>query len=241
MYKLPKRLQVIANLIPSGCRVLDVGTDHGQLLFYLAKSAQQRSLIGLDRSEMALCSARHNCLEWGLGDVIDFRLSNGLEQVELQDGDVIVLAGMGGQNMINILSKVEKWPECCQIIVQPNRDWAELRQAFLMMHLQSQKEMWLESRGIFYTTMLWKRESSLLSSQNDDCESNQLLGILSQIDDLDTHYRWLALERERLLKIPLAFRDQRLLRLIETRIEHSCNSMLLDGARKDFQPPDTEQ
>ncbi len=62
-----------AGLIPSGARVLDVGTGTGRLAVALAKARPDLHVIGVDISPDMLNIARQNAAQNGLSASIDFR------------------------------------------------------------------------------------------------------------------------------------------------------------------------
>ena len=52
--KLSKRLQKIADFVPSGSLVADIGTDHGYIPAYLINSGKCTRVIGTDISKGSL-------------------------------------------------------------------------------------------------------------------------------------------------------------------------------------------
>ena len=48
---LSPRLAAVANFVPSGARVADIGTDHGWLPIHLVHTRQARSAIAADLRE----------------------------------------------------------------------------------------------------------------------------------------------------------------------------------------------
>ena len=60
MIKLSQRLQAIADFVPLGSRVADVGTDHGFLPCYLAQTGQAVQAFACDINAQPLALARKN-------------------------------------------------------------------------------------------------------------------------------------------------------------------------------------
>ena len=59
---LSKRLQIIANLVPSDSNVADVGCDHGYLLIYLKDNHFNGKLLGIDNKKGPIESFRKNLI-----------------------------------------------------------------------------------------------------------------------------------------------------------------------------------
>ena len=132
MIKLSQRLQAIADFVPQGARVADVGTDHGFLPCYLAQNNQAVKVYACDINAQPLALAQKNVADYNVGEIVSTRLGNGLAVIEPGEVDVVTIAGMGGSLMIDILDAaplvVDKLN---RIILQPNvgaeavRIWAE--------------------------------------------------------------------------------------------------------------------
>lgn len=101
--QLQPRLQLLADMVPPGGCVADVGTDHGYLPVYLLQHRRVARAIASDIGEAPLRHARSTAAEYGI-EGIDFRLSDGLRDIRAHEADTIVMAGMGGETMIAILS-----------------------------------------------------------------------------------------------------------------------------------------
>ena len=118
--KLSKRLGVIAGYIEKGASVADIGTDHGYLPIYLAQHGLARRIIASDISERSLNPARRSAAKYGVEDKIKFIAAPGLSGIGEFDADTVVIAGMGGETIIGILSGVP-WVICgdIRLILQP--------------------------------------------------------------------------------------------------------------------------
>lgn len=103
--KLPlsNRLSACCDYVQSGDRVADVGCDHGYLGIYLLSHGIARSVIASDINEMPLESARQNASKFGVADKMSFHLCGGVRHLP-HNFDVLVLAGMGADTILSILS-----------------------------------------------------------------------------------------------------------------------------------------
>ena len=132
MIKLSQRLQAIADMVPQGSSVADVGTDHGFLPCYLAQNRQAEKVIACDINAQPLALAQKNVTDYNVADIVSTRLGNGLSVIEPGEADVVTIAGMGGALMLEILDAASDVVDRLQrIILQPNvgmeavRIWAE--------------------------------------------------------------------------------------------------------------------
>ncbi len=98
------RLNLCAEMVRRGSRLADIGTDHGYLPISLCREEKIPSALACDINPLPLRSAQHNILKYNLSDRIRTRLSDGLLQVRPDEADDIVIAGMGGELIRDILT-----------------------------------------------------------------------------------------------------------------------------------------
>jgi len=103
LVKLTNRLKAIADLIGCGISVADIGTDHGYLPVYLAQRNSMQRIYASDKSDGSLNAAKRTADEYDVTDKIIFTVSRGLDSISPADVDVIVIAGMGGETIVDIL------------------------------------------------------------------------------------------------------------------------------------------
>ena len=106
--KLPslcRRLSVVSGFVRNGAVIADIGTDHALLPIYLVKAGIARNAIAADIAEGPLASAASNIASYGLSDKITTVLSDGLEKIQPYAPTDITICGMGGETVIDILSK----------------------------------------------------------------------------------------------------------------------------------------
>lgn len=105
MQSLSKRLAAVASLVKQGSTVADVGTDHGYIPVFLYKAGVIRSAVAADINKGPLSSCEALVSQEGLCDVIKTRLSDGLDNIDSNEYDTIIIAGMGGELISEILSR----------------------------------------------------------------------------------------------------------------------------------------
>ena len=100
--QLQPRLQHLANLIPQGVRLVDIGTDHGYLPVWLIQQGRIDRAIAADIAQEPLAHAKRTAEEYDTEN-IHFRLCSGLDGIGPEEVDYIVIAGMGGDMICHIL------------------------------------------------------------------------------------------------------------------------------------------
>lgn len=129
---LSKRLETVAQLVPAGARIADIGCDHGYLPLALVRRGQVAQAICCDVNAGPLAGARENARRLAINAArIDFRLGDGLSVLAPGEVDVVTLAGMGAGLMRDILDAEPAVVEALSMIVaSPNvapwilRQWA---------------------------------------------------------------------------------------------------------------------
>ena len=105
--KLSKRLRAAADLVRHGSFVADVGTDHAYLPVALCLEGRARGAVASDINEGPISRAREHINEYGLCGSITAILADGLEKTAPYAPDDILILGMGGELIADILSKAE--------------------------------------------------------------------------------------------------------------------------------------
>lgn len=118
MQKLSIRLSSVAALVKQDAAIADIGTDHGYIPVYLAENKVINSAVASDINEGPLNSCISLVKEKGLENVIRTKLSNGLDSLDENDFDTIIIAGMGGELISDILSR-HSYVKDKHIILQP--------------------------------------------------------------------------------------------------------------------------
>lgn len=151
--ELTPRLQLLADWVPSGARLADVGTDHAYLPVWLRLHGRVVSAIACDLREGPLARARETGRTWGV-DGVDYRLGNGLAVVAPEEADTIVIAGMGGENIAAILAQAPWTADGRHTLLLQPQTRAEALRAFLAENGYAvRREALVEDRGTIYPMM----------------------------------------------------------------------------------------
>ena len=125
MIKLSKRLQVLADFVESSDYVVDIGCDHGLLSIYLKENKKCMNIIASDINENALKNAVINIKKRNLN--IETVLSDGLEKIDIEKVNTIIISGMGTSTILHILEDKDKLKGINKIIIQSNNNHDILR------------------------------------------------------------------------------------------------------------------
>ena len=79
--ELPPRLRMIADQVPPGSRLADVGSDHGLLPLYLLSEGRIPSAVATELHPAPLERGRQAAAARGMESRISFRLCDGLSAV----------------------------------------------------------------------------------------------------------------------------------------------------------------
>lgn len=150
MIHLSPRLTALAELVPPDAKIADVGTDHGYLAIWLARNRSPVSVVATDVRPGPLDSARRHIAEEKLDNLISLRLCDGLEAVSPEEADVILIAGMGGETILGILSRAPWALSDRLLILQPQSKQTELRRWLYEHDCGIREERLVEDNGKIY-------------------------------------------------------------------------------------------
>lgn len=127
--ELTGRLKQIALSLPT-CKVLaDIGTDHAYIPIHCVSHGIADRALACDVRQGPLDIARENIERYHLSDRIEARLSDGLEALSPDEADSVVIAGMGGQLIGEILARgADRISRETTLVLQPMIAVEELRQ-----------------------------------------------------------------------------------------------------------------
>lgn len=151
--KLSKRLQTIADFVKKDAVVADIGTDHAHIPIYLIKNNIISKAYACDINKGPLEKAKENINYYGVKN-IELRLSNGLEKLKTDEADTVIIAGMGGELITDILEKGRRFFESKRkFILSPHTKIDEVRKFLLSNGFEITKEDMCIDEGKFYTVM----------------------------------------------------------------------------------------
>lgn len=102
-FELDERLRLCADFVRKGAKLADVGTDHAYLPINLCSTKKCPCAVASDINSGPLERGKKAINEAGLCDVISTRLCSGLDKINSDECDDIVIAGMGGEMISQII------------------------------------------------------------------------------------------------------------------------------------------
>lgn len=149
--ELSKRLNWILRYIDKCNSIMDVGTDHGYIPIHLVKNNIVKKAIASDINKDPLEKARLNASLDGVLDKIDLRLGGGLEPLKNKEVQGIIIAGMGGNLIRDILEKdINKVKSLEYLILQPAQNPEVLREYLYNTNYEILNEDLCFDEGQFY-------------------------------------------------------------------------------------------
>lgn len=160
--KLSKRLGTVAQFVPMGAKIADIGSDHAYLPCYLAKKKIISKAIAGEVVKGPYTSACNQVMAEGLTDVISVRLGDGLEVISTGEADCITIAGMGGELITGILDAgKEKLESVKRLVLQPNTRAKFIRKWLLDHNWELIDEEILEEDGKIYEVLVGEKGDPL--------------------------------------------------------------------------------
>ncbi len=148
--ELSPRLWALADWVEPGCRCLaDIGTDHGYIPAALLLEGRVQRAVASDIAPAPLDRARATAERWGLTERMDLRLGNGLEVLAPGEADAVVIAGMGGDTLVDILAAAP-WCRETALLLQPMSRAEVLRPWLAENGFAIRRERLVQDRGVLY-------------------------------------------------------------------------------------------
>ena len=212
---MKKRLECIAQKIPDGVGLIDVGTDHGYLPTALAQRGYRGNLFASDIGEAPLLTAKQHAEAAGVYERIRFLCCDGLDLCPPEEVDCIVIAGMGGDTICGILDRAE-WcmdPRYC-LLLQPMTRAEVLRYWLVNNGFSIERERLIADGGEIYS-LLCARFGSEMKLRDAELYT----GPFSLIEQEPLWPRYLDIQLQRFRKLlrglRLSGREPGRLRLME--------------------------
>lgn len=183
---LDGRLSLCAELCREGVRVADIGTDHAYLPVYLVLVGKAVSAIAADINPHPLEKGRSTIEKYKAAKKVETRLCPGLERIRAEEAEDIVIAGMGGETIAEIISKAP-WlkAEGKRLILQPMTKAEKLLEYLFKEGFEIEAQRTCRDGSKVYTVMAVSYQGGGLPHSEVDCYT----GILSpEGSDTDRDY-----------------------------------------------------
>lgn len=176
--ELSKRLNWILEKVDKCETIMDVGTDHGYIPIQLIKKNLSNKVIASDINKDPLEKAKINVSLEGVLKNIDLRLGGGLAPLNKGEAEGIIIAGMGGNMIRDILeSDLDKVKEVDYFILQPAQNPEVLREYLYTHDYKIIDEDICLDEGKYYELfkIKYKKSDNKNSFENLDYEISPLL------------------------------------------------------------------
>lgn len=153
LFDLGPRLQKCADFVREGSRFADIGTDHGYLPIWLVKTGRVKSAVAADIGEGPISAARKNAEKYHVE--IKTVLSDGFKNIDPEEVEDAVIAGMGGGLISSIIYQAP-WlrDESKRLILEPMTAIPELREFLAENGFEVIREDAVKDEGKVYSVML---------------------------------------------------------------------------------------
>lgn len=149
--ELSKRLNWIVGKLEKSNVIMDVGTDHGYIPIYLVKNNIATKVIASDINKEPLKKAEINASLDGVRDKIELRLGGGLQPLKNKEAEAVIIAGMGGNLIRDILEHdLNKVKNLNYLILQPAQNPEVLREYLYTNNYEILEEDLCSDEGKYY-------------------------------------------------------------------------------------------
>lgn len=152
------RLNEICNLVDKNSIVADIGTDHGIIPMMLSKNCISKKIIATDISKNSLEKLEKKLILNDNITNIETRVSDGLDCLDEFEVDTIIISGMGGILIKEILERnlnIAKSANC--LILSPNNSLDVLRKFLYENNFFIEKEKDVFENQKYYQILKVKR------------------------------------------------------------------------------------
>jgi tRNA (adenine22-N1)-methyltransferase len=125
-FQLTPRLYNITRHV-SGITVADIGTDHAYVPLYLVSTGKCSHAIASDVRPGPVEIAKTNIRNNGAEDKIEVRMGSGLSVLSPGETEDIIIAGMGGELICELINADIETARASRLILQPMNSQYELR------------------------------------------------------------------------------------------------------------------
>lgn len=178
------RLEKLAAFVPHCQGAVDVGCDHGYLAAMLVERGIANRVIACDISRPSLDKAAKLASERNLP--IETRCGDGLTVIDAGEAEVAIIAGMGGYEILHILSDPRRKDGITRYVVSPHSDLCAFRSALGGLGLRIERETAVREGKHYYIIMELTVGTQSLSPL--ECEFG--LGLRDPSEDFKAYLEW---------------------------------------------------
>ena len=156
--RLSERLERVVSFVRPCASAADIGTDHALVPVELVRRGIVKKALAMDVRPGPLSRAKEQISRAGLSDQIEPRLSDGLAALKPREAETVIIAGMGGELIIRILTEGRHmWDSVAQWVLSPHSEMFKVRGWLLENGFSIEKEDMVCEDGKYYVLMDVKR------------------------------------------------------------------------------------
>lgn len=185
MLTLGSRLSCAASMVRCRTKIIDIGTDHGYLPAYLVLSGKADSVLACDIGILPLKNAENTVSHYKLQDKISLRVSDGLKEVLPDEAQEIIICGMGGTLISEILSAAP-WIKRMgtHLILQPMTHTEDVRKYLCENGFSINEEKFVVDNKKVYCCI----SADYTGKKQDTSDGFYHFGFLPPTDEIQTKY-----------------------------------------------------
>ena len=131
LFTLNNRLALCAEMVRKSSRIADIGTDHAYLPVWLVRAGFASFALACDIKAEPLKAGQLTISKYHAEDKVQTRLCDGLNAVKSDEVDDIIIAGMGGETIVHILSEAPWLKDKSKLLILQPMSKHELVIAYL--------------------------------------------------------------------------------------------------------------
>ncbi len=170
---MPIRLDLRLSAIAEGIKcstAADIGCDHGKLSYYLLQTDRAERVIATDISAACLQKTEKLAQENGVTDRLITRLGDGLDPLKDKEADVVVIAGLGGDVISNVLKRAYDENKCFDAFaLSPNKHAEKVRETLLSIGHCIEEDRMVKCGNKFYPVI-----KSRIAKKTEELTDRQL-------------------------------------------------------------------
>ena len=215
---LSKRLNSCLKFTEGFNKLADIGTDHALLPIEAIENGYVSSALAIDNKIGPFGIAYKNVIQHKLEEKIKVLLGDGLDQLD-DFVDVVVISGMGGGLIANILES-HSLKNVKRLILQPNNDSHLIRELLSSIKYHIVDELIVNEKNKLY---------DLIVIEPGIVEYNKLQILFGPINLVEKSYFFVKRIEEEITRLNLLLKQ---VSLVERRISMKARIILLEEALK---------
>lgn len=169
-------MTALAAMVTPGSRLADVGCDHAYIPIALCGEGRIPSALAMDVKSGPLIRAQEHIKASGWDDRIETRMSDGIEALQEDEADTVMIAGMGGLLIKRILTEHAIPASVTELILAPQSEVSDVRSCIRELGFSITDEDMVLEDGKYYPIIkaLRGQEKGTDSPANDLPEPESL-------------------------------------------------------------------